>query len=186
MALKLQTSGDSGREIALGFIEPIKEALDGAMNEAAALIRDRGRRNIAAAGFSPRWQEGFGVVKRGEGEKSELSIFHRIGYAAVFESQTVIRGRPLLWIPIEDNLPPPPPRRSWSPRLYARTVGPLASVRGGRRPLLVGRPRGRTRAVPLFFGVESITIPDKWDLNEVIDGVMDEFERLYDKHLKVD
>jgi hypothetical protein len=194
MALRLQFSGDGSgafeRSVIEGILDPIKEAAEGAMREAADLIRQRGRQNIASAGFSQRWQEGFGVAMReprgDEAFAISLQVFHRIGFASIFEGGGVIHGRPLLWLPIEANLPPRARGRRWTPRAYAREVGPLASVRGARRPLLVGRPRGRDKAVPVFFGVPSVTIPDKFDINEIVEDVMSDFERLYDKHLKID
>lgn len=193
MGLKLQFSGDGAgayERALMATATEIKEAVQGAANEAASLIRSKGRQNIAAAGFSARWQEGFGVkvTASGSGETGfeiVLQVFHRIGYAAVFEGGATIHGRPLLWLPIEANLPPPPAKQRWTPRRYVRLVGPLASARGAR-PILVGRPPRRERAVPLFFGVPSVTIPDKFDLNEVVAEVMDDFESLYNKHLKAD
>ena len=166
----------------------IKEAVEGAANEAASLIRSKGRANIASAGFSQRWQEGFGVnvTASGSGDAGfevALQVFHRIGYAAVFEGGATIHGRPLLWLPIEANLPPLQGRTRWTPRRYVRLVGPLASGQGRRVPLLFGRPPRRERAIPLFFGVPSVTIPDKFDLNEIIEDVMSDFESLYNKHL---
>jgi hypothetical protein len=194
MGLKLQFSGDGAgayERALMATASEIKGAVEAAAAEAASMIRSKGRANIASAGFSSRWQEGFGVnvTASGSGEAGfevVLQVFHRIGYAAVFEGGATIHGRPLLWLPIEANLPPPPGRQRWTPRRYARLVGPLASVQGRRLPLLFGRPPRRERAIPLFFGVPSVTIPDKFDLNEVIQEVMDDFESLYNKHLKAD
>jgi hypothetical protein len=162
------------------------ETLTATMREAGALILKRGRDHIRAAGFaSRRMIQGLQVEvepKTGDSLTPSLRVFHRVGFAGIFEEGGTIQGRPLLWLPIEANLPRG--RQRWSPRRFIRLIGPLRSVRGARRPILVGIPPGRSRAVPVFFGVSSVTIPDRWDIAGIVDNVVDEFERLLEKNMK--
>ena len=62
----------------------------------------KGRADIAAAGFSRRWQNAFRVDVFPRGRKVSVDaaawVFHKIPYAEVFEEGATIRGRPYLWI----------------------------------------------------------------------------------------
>ena len=164
--------------------QPIASALAGAMKEAGDLIRKRGRDNIRGAGFgSRRWVEGFQVeVTPADSFDASLRVFHRIGFAGIFEEGGTITGKPLLWLPIDRNLPDK--RSRWTPRQYVRQVGPLYSARAAKRPILVGKPPGKSRAVPVFFGVRSVEIQKRFNISGIVEDVANDFEQLYAKHLK--
>jgi hypothetical protein len=79
----------------------------------------------------------------------------------VFEEGRIIRGNPLLWIPLSfaDD----------AQGVMARDYpGQLFRIdRAGKSPLLMasGGPGGK--AQPKYFGRESVTIPKKWHLREI-------------------
>lgn len=162
--------------------QPVALALVNAMRRAGELIQSRGRANISSAGFSKRFVQGFNAVldRPRAGEAIGLRVFHRIGYAGIFEHGGRIVGKPLLWLPIEANLPRD---RRWTPRRFVRSVGPLASARG--RPLLVGRPPGFKRPVPVFVGVRSVELRKRFNINAIVDNVMGDFESLYESSLRI-
>lgn len=189
MALQLSYRGPEGeikRVVLQEMAKPVETALAGALREAADLIQKRGRDNIRSAGFtSRRWVNGFNArveVRRDAGvARSTINVFHRVGFAGIFEEGGTIVGKPFLYVPVQRNLPP---GENWTPRRFVRTVGPLASVRGARRPILVGKPPGFDRAVPVFVGVRSVNIRKRFNILAVVDRVMSEFEKLYKDHLE--
>src|SRR5262245_389482 len=87
---------------------PVAEAAVAALREAAADAVQEGRQNIARAGkFGPKWQQGLQYRIRG-GEPSlqaKAIIFHKFGFAGVFEHGATIQGKPLLWIPTTEGGP---------------------------------------------------------------------------------
>lgn len=186
MALGIVYSSRDGevRRALQGLAEPVNAALVAAMREAGDLIQKRGRGNIRSAGFtSRRWTEGLQVqVTPRDGFNASLRVFHRVGFAGIFEEGGTIRGKPLLWVPIERNLPAA--RSGWTPRRFVRLVGPLRSARSSSRPLLVGKPPGFARPVPVFAGVSSITIRKRFDIAGIVEQVGDQFEALYEKNLR--
>jgi hypothetical protein len=164
---------------------PIASALAAAMKEAGDLIRKRGRDNIRQSGLgSRRWIEGLQVqVTPADSFDASLRVFHRIGFAGIFEEGGTITGKPLLWLPINANLPDRRGRR-WTPRQYVRQVGPLYSARAAKRPILVGKPPGKSRAVPVFFGVRSVEIQKRFNIAGIVEDVANDFEQIYAKHLR--
>lgn len=186
MPLSLAYSSREGdaQRLLEGFLQPIVAAVSGAMREAGDLIRKRGRDNIRGAGFgSRRWVEGLQVqVTPGDSFDASLRVFHRIGFAGIFEEGGTISGRPLLWLPIDANLPGG--RQRWTPQRYVRQIGPLYSARAAKRPILLGKPPGMPRAVPVFFGVRSVEIRKRFDIAGIVEDVANDFEQLYSKHLK--
>lgn len=114
-----------------------------AMKEAGAIIKRDGRANIAAAGFSQRWQNAFRVniyPDRGRTVSTHAALlaYHKIPYAGIFESGGTITGNPLLWLPLP-NVPTSLRGRHMTPANYIRMIGPLHAIyRPGRVPLLAG------------------------------------------------
>jgi hypothetical protein len=154
----------------------IYAAAAGAVKDAAQLAVKQGRANIAAAGFPAKWQTTFTFhFDPREGRNPDALIFHRIGLASVFERGMTIGGQPLLWLPIEKNLPP----GVRSPKKYGRK---LVSVNvAGRRPLLfdaVDRQRG-----PLFVGVSSVNIRKRFNLRRIITESAGHMGEFYQKRL---
>ena len=108
--------------------QKIAKASTGAVREAADLAKAAGRRAIAAAGFSSRWQNALRAKvypQTGYSIDAAAYIWHKIPYAGIFETGGTIAGHPLLWLPI-GNAPP-----------IGKFNGKLISInRPGKPPLL--------------------------------------------------
>lgn len=197
--------------------KPVAEAATGAMADAAQIAKTAGRASIASAGFSTRWQNALRANVYPAGGKTSLQpaalIYHKIAYSNVFETGAVIRGRPMLWLPIHENLPIAPGGRRWTPATFVKQVGPLRSVNvPGKPPLLVGkvvvgmtgatlalpsaamtRKGSRARAAfakqrevwkPLFIGHDAVSIGKKFNVAGAVQKARDQLGPLYLKHLK--
>jgi hypothetical protein len=194
--------------------QPIADAGTAAIREASEVAKTEGRRRIAAAGFSKKWQNTLraeAYPKRGESASAAAWIYHRIPYAAVFEEGATIRGRPRLWVPMS-HAPKLTGRERLTPQNFTRKVGPLFSMRGARKPVLAanlsvsksaarrGPPykptraglrkgaagQGIVRAVPIFVGVDTVSIRKRFDLRSAFEGAADQLPNLYLKHLRTD
>jgi Family of unknown function (DUF6441) len=155
----------------------IKEAAEGAVQDAAALAVAEGRANIAGAGFSSRWQAGLkSKFFPNPGGNPAAVIFHRIGFAGVFERGVTISGKPLLWLPLERNLP----AGIHSPRKYP---GKLVSVNvAGKPPLLFDA--GKRELGPLFVGVSQVNIRKRFDLYRIFARAAERMTEFYEKRIK--
>ena len=117
-------------------------------------------------------------------------IFHKIRYAGVFEEGAVIRGQPLLWLPLGNV--PVRRGRPMTPSQYVRSVGPLVSVqRAGSPPLLFAKyraKRSRRRAAdslgrkPLYVGISTATIAKRFDIKGAAEQAAAQLPALYAKH----
>jgi hypothetical protein len=122
------------------------KAATAAMSETAAAAKNAGRASIASAGFSAKWQNSLRAnlyPAAGASLSPAALIFDRISYSEIFQTGGDIIGHPLLWLPIEANLPGGSTK--WTPARYVQTFGPLVSVNlPGRRPMLfAAKRRGR-------------------------------------------
>lgn len=191
--------------------DPIAAAGTAAITDAANIIKAEGRADIAAAGFSKRWQNTLQFIVY---PKKQLSIdaaaliYHKIQYAGVFEKGAVIAGKPMLWLPLPTT-PKRAGRQKMTPALYIRTVGPLISIeRPGKPPLLAGKiatnrrgqinkgkvtlsalRRGGAGApstlVPLFIGIDRVKIRDRFSIREITERAAARLGQLYLKNLRV-
>ena len=120
-----------------------------------------------------------------------------------------IRGKPTLWLPL-DTTPKKVGRYRMTPERYRQEIGPLALVKHpGRKPLLFGKmevsarqaqsgalgkvtlPKlrkgaaksGIVRAVPLFVGVDSVKIRDRFSINEIVDKAIDRMGEVFVRKL---
>ena len=111
-----------------------------------------------------------------EGINPAALIFHHLPFISVFEYGATIAGRPLLWLPIEENLP----QGVHSPRKYGHK---LVSVNiAGKPPLLfdaVDRLRG-----PLFVGVRSADVRKRLDLLGIFAAAAARLGEFYQNRLK--
>jgi hypothetical protein len=154
---------------------PIATAAVAALRETAAGAVEEGRRNIAGAGkFGPKWQQGlqFRMQKTAGGEPSAI-IFHKIGFAGVFEHGATIAGKPLLWIP---TTPGGPPASRSGKKLTSATVR-------GKPMLFDANDRDRDRK-PLYIGVPSVRIPKKWRITEIVKEHAAKIADLFLKYFK--
>ncbi|MEJ6845083.1 DUF6441 family protein [Sinorhizobium fredii] len=177
---------------------PLAEAGQETIIETANEIKTAARQDIAAAGFSRRWQNALRVdvyPKFKVSLNAAALIYHKIPYADIFESGGTIAGKPQLWLPLTST-PKKIGRNRMSAERFSQEIGPLRLVKhSGRKPLLfakmavtekqatagdVGKVTlaklrkgaagsGVIRAVPLFVGVDSVKIRDRFSINEIVD-----------------
>src|SRR5690606_16192623 len=101
---------------------------------------------------------------RAFGMRIHVMVRHAVPYWRVFEFGATIHGKPLLWIPLSFATD----AQGKNARDYP---GRLFRVdRAGKAPLLMTRRRGQ-EAEAKYFGKESVTIPRKFRLREIIRGV---------------
>lgn len=151
-------------------------ALQATAQKAKEDIETQGRANIRAGGDfgSARWQEGF-QAKISYQSRSDLRIraTHSVSYWRVFEYGAKIFGRPLLWIPLSFSA---------AGKLKVRAKdfpGQLFRVdRKGKAPLLMNEQG------PQYFGKESVTIPKKWTLREIVRDVARNIKSYYQQAMK--
>jgi hypothetical protein len=213
MRFTYESAADEFAKQAEAIRDPIAKATTLAIREAAQIIRTKGRSDIAAAGFPKRWQVGLRVDTKPEGRKysidAEANVYHRIPYADVFERGATIRGKPMLWLP----LPSTPKKirgKRVTPKRFVREVGPLVSMKNAAKPLLgapmvvplkrqtnprvtlAGLKRGATakaagqsvRTVPIFIGIPTVTLRDRFSISPIIRQTAADIVSLYSKHLE--
>lgn len=148
----------------------------------ADALRAKGKSAIAAGGFGSKWTSNW-IVRgpRRDTLSPRIFAYHKFGFAGVFEEGESIGGKPLLWLPIEANLPP-------GVRTPKQFPGPLRGGRRGGKPLLFGqvavgrggaplkrKPREGARVhkvwKPVFVGVKAVYDPKKFDLEALAEDV---------------
>ena len=209
MSLRLLYAAVKGEfaQAMLKMREPMAIAAMGAMREAAQSVKQGGRATIAAAGFSRKWQNAFRVnlyPERGVSIDPAIFAYHKIPYAGVFETGAVIKGNPMLWLPL-DKTPAKIGGKRFTPRNYVAQIGPLRATRSKRgNPILLGKIQGGVRGpgkitlaklragqqggprsvwVPLFVGVPLVKIRRHFDLAAVFRKARSEIPADYFKHL---
>lgn len=158
------------------FAERVSRAAVATAKEAARLIEKRGRADIRTAGkFGKRWTDGLHAVP--EVEHSEdaglrIKVTHDVPYASIFVYGGIIKGKPLLWIPLSFATDALGKRARDYP-------GGLFRVdrKGGKAPLLLSVKDGE----PKYFGKASVRIPKKFRLIEIIREVSHSFRDIYRK-----
>lgn len=137
-------------------------AVQDATKRAKQEIEYLGQQDIRAGGNfgSERWIEGF-HAKLSYQSRVDMTIrvTHDVSYWVVFEEGRVINGKPMLWIPLHFAVE--------AFGLRARDYPlPLFRVdRPGKAPLLLDKTG------PKYFGKESVTIPKKWHLRQIVKDV---------------
>jgi hypothetical protein len=178
-------------------------AATGAIRDAGDQIKREGRANIAAAGFSSKWQNTLRVniyPNKGASLDPAALAYHKIPYSAVFEEGATISGSPLLWLPLR-NVPKSLFGRHMSPANFNRLIGPLIKFKGRNLlgaymapgPItiakLVAGNRGRKQRkglilVPLFFGIDSVTLTKRFNLRAVFNKAAAGLRDGYFRNLK--
>ncbi|KEC73144.1 hypothetical protein RLPCCGM1_c1260 [Rhizobium leguminosarum bv. phaseoli CCGM1] len=188
--------------------QPLAEAGQETIQEIADQIKTAARQDIASAGFSKRWQNALRADVYPKGKVSlnaAALIYHKIPYADVFESGATISGKPLLWLPLKST-PKKVGRNRMTPDRFMQAIGPLQLVRrAGGKPLLFGKmsvsknqaasgdhgnvtlaklrkgaaKTGIIRAVPLFVGVDSVRLRDRFSINEIVDRAVDRIGEVF-------
>jgi hypothetical protein len=134
-------------------IAQVNKAVTAAMNMCRSMIEEKARAMISVSGkFGGRWVDGLHVTL----DNMRLSMSHDIPYADIFETGGTISGSPLLWLPIGGG-----PAEGEK----------LVSAKGASKPLMLSI----TDKSPKLFGTASVTIPKKWDMNGIVQNVMQNF-----------
>ena len=158
------------------FTERQIRAVQSTAKTAKEMVETEGRANIAAGGnfSSPRWQDGL-QAKISFQTRTDLTlrVTHDVSYWQVFENGAIIRGNPMLWIPLSGS-------NADARKVRARDYGaPLFRVdRVGKAPLL------HDGDAPQYFGKESVTIPRKWHLRDVVKRVARQMGKIYRQAMK--
>lgn len=177
-------------------------AAQGAIAAAGTIVKAEGRADIAAAGLGAGFVKALRVDIYPQGRDSlnaTAHIYHKIPYAGVFEEGATIRGQPRLWLALSST-PQRYGRKPMTPELFRKTIGPLSFVkRSGKRPLLVakakkgknttkislarfrsgGRGEGPFMSVPVFVGLDSVTIRKKLNINGIVRSAQARLPQLY-------
>lgn len=170
---------DVGSELRHGLQiaqERISETVRRTMRDVSETIEREGRRDIAAAGnFGTRWTQGLHAEERFSPNQSRVVVFHDIPFFSVFEDGKVIRGKPMLWIPLSfaDDA------QGKRARDYP---GGLFRVdrKSGAAPLLLSVRTGE----PKYFGKKSVTIPKKFHIGQIIRDTSRKMRQFYSKHFR--
>jgi hypothetical protein len=148
--------------------------IDKFMHMIQSMIKEKADADISSAGdFGPRWTDGLHVNVEGAAPNMRLYMTHEIPYASVFQEGGTIEGNPKLWIPISGTD---------AAMNRARAMNYPGGVRGGRggnraRPLLFSV----TDRKPKYIGVDSVTIPKKWHLEDDVNNVMSNYRSVFDE-----
>ena len=184
-------------------------AAQAAVAAAGELAKTDARANILSAGLGSKFAKALRLnvyPKKGTSLKAAAQIFHKIPYAGVFEEGATIRGRPRMWVPL-----PSTPKRSgryrMTPERYQKEVGPLQYVkRPGKAALLVAKTRAtktgkrarvtlsglraaarggvRTTSVPLFVGIDSVSIRKRLNITKAVRRARDRLPELYAQNFR--
>lgn len=161
-------------------LSTVAYGISGGAREAATELLTRGRSQMAASGNfgSARWQQGLHAEaqpRHGALTNARIDMWHDVPFAHIHEFGGVVRGKPLLWIPLSFAGVPK--------GMYARDYpGGLFRVdRAVGRPLLLSR----TDKEPKYFGIEQVYIPPRWGLSELSYEIMNNFVSFYDKNKRI-
>jgi hypothetical protein len=155
------------------FSERQIRAIQSTGRRASEEIEEEGRANIAAGGnfSSRRWQQGLQAkVSFASRQDLNIRVTHDVPYWKVFENGAIIRGQPLLWIPMRNS-------EAAARGVRARDFGqPLFRVdrKSGGAPLLMSSG-GKVQ----YFGKESVRIPKKWNLRAIVRNVSRRMAQYY-------
>ena len=156
------------RRVRTSLLRTAREARDEILDQARDDIRSAGR-------FGAAWTQGLSAeIDEGDDGNIEIVFSHEIPFFTVFTKRTVIRGKPLLWIPLGKKY------GGTAQGILARKFrGGLFRVdRPGKAPLLLSRKTGN----PEYFGKRSVTIPKKFAIFEIMRDVAGQMKAMYKKH----
>lgn len=152
-------------------LEKHKLRIQGALTRASTQLGEdivsKGRADISGAGrFGPRWTRGLTFDAVGAGNVRTVSIREAVPYWRVFQHGAIIRGNPLLWIPLQRG---GPRARDYPGRLF------YVERKSGGAPLLLDRDSKQVK----YTGHPSVRIPKKFHLIEIAQAEAKKFGALY-------
>lgn len=158
----------------------INDAARGASQDVVEYITPLARADIKKAGkFGARWSNGFtGKVTEGGGHikvSFAMPSDPPMRYWRVFEYGAIIRGKPLLWIPLSFAKD----AQGVMARDYPGKLFRVDRKTGGAPLLLGGKP-----ATPKYFGKTQVTIPKKFHLRDIIREGSKKLKLFYSARMK--
>lgn len=158
----------------------INAAARGAGQDVVEYVVPRARSDISSAGkFGARWVTGFkGKVSQGGGHylvSFTMPTKPPMVHWKVFEYGAVIKGKPLLWIPLSFAKD----AQGIRARDYPGKLFRVNRKSGGAPLLLGGKP-----ASPKYFGIPSVTIPKKFHLRSIIASGAKQLKLFYTQRMK--
>jgi len=155
-------------------------AARGAAHDVVDYVVPLAQTDIASAGrFGSRWVTGFkGKVTQGGGHyvvNFTMPTDPPMRYWRVFEHGAVIKGKPMLWIPLSFAKD----AKGLRARDYPGKLFRVDRKAGGAPLLLGGNP-----VAPKYFGKESVTIPKKFHLRTIIAAGSKQLKLFYTQRMK--
>lgn len=154
----------------------------GAAKDVIADVVPKARADISKAGrFGSAWTNGFnGKVTEGGGfirVSFTMTGNPPVKYWRVFQYGAIIRGKPMLWIPLSFAKDAQGIRaRDYPGKLFR------VDRKGGKAPLLMTPSSGGAQAK--YFGKESVKIPKKFHLVEIIKQGAQKMKNFYNQRMK--
>jgi hypothetical protein len=175
--IRVNIEGDAGKQFKRSMSRnaaAVRIATRETAFQIAAEITDLGRRDIANAGnFGGRWLDGWqATITEGGGHiviNVAMSTEPPMRYWRVFQDGKTIQGKPLLWIPLSwaDDA------KGISARDYPGGLFRVDRLAGA--PLLLSYDTKE----PKYFGKESVTIPKKFHLEEIVAEAVRRIPRVF-------
>ncbi len=180
MTLRVRFEGQNiGQKLEHGMIrqaDRVGQAAAKTMLEVSKTILQRGRAQMKSAGKfgSARWQSGLTAPVVTGGNSLNVAVAHSEGRKFwIFEKGGVIKGSPLLWIPLSFA-------KEAKGVLARNFPGGLFRVdrKGGGAPLLLSIKDQK----PKYFGKASVKIPRKFFIRDIAKQVSRQMRAIYNRH----
>lgn len=190
----------------LAFIDSrdrIAKAATTAMQRVAADVKAEGAADIKAAGFTERWAKALSArvyPEKADAVDPVCVVVHRIPYSSVFDKDTTITSPALMWLPLPSARKYLAAGGAITPQRFIRAGYTLVSINvPGKPPLLAvatqrirrgpGRPRKGALTSetisrePVFHGVSTVSIPQKFHLTDICRRASDRLPAYYERAL---
>lgn len=166
------------RAMTQNYSDMARGITDGARDASKEILKQC-RADIKRAGrFSARWTDGLHAdvePKSGALINAKITLTHDIPYFSIHETGGVIRGKPLLWIPLSFT------GIKIRARDFARAFGGLFRVnRKVGAPLLLSIKDKK----PKYFGIAQVTLRKRFHIAEICQKVMNQFDKFYSARLR--
>jgi len=162
-----------------------RDSIRQASMDAKDEIEERGRADISSAGnFGSRWTEGFHADVSEGGGHIRIAVKEDVPYWTVFEYGAVIRGRPLLWIPLSMDYGGSEDAQGVSAKDYPQPLFRVDKKDTGLPLLLSWEPGVRGSAKPVYFGKEEVTEPKKFHIRDIVRDVAKKFGQFFTEHFR--
>jgi hypothetical protein len=176
MAVNVDFSPEDFKKFSEDARKTIADAATGTVTEVANRMVRAGRQNIASAGFGSKWQNALRASiypRSGTSINAAAVVRHKIPYAEVFELGATIRGKPLLWVPINGN----------KQRISQFRGAHLFSINRPGKPPLLAIKRGK-ETIPMFVGIDQVTLRKRLDLYNTFEQQAQSLPDVFQSKLK--